>query len=314
MNDPRFELRGQCPRCGGFIFNEVVFCPYCGADLRGPKELPRGLKLFLAFLKCLGFFAAFILIQSIVSAVYMRLMYVIADETVLKSEEALYNFYMSYVHYASAFAGVATVGAYWVIYSAGGKSFTKKINLKSLSPAKCTGMAVYGMSVQIIISVGLSIFYLLFPSLSSHSNSESIGQMLEAGSLISRILNVAVVTGITEEIVFRGLIYNTLKGVMPRGVAIIASSLIFGIAHMNPEQTFYTTVLGILLCLVYEKCGTIIAPMIVHVSFNGTNFIFLYINFSNSAAYLALFLISLGAALITTAFLFFTQKKSLNRL
>ncbi len=314
MNNQNFNISSTCPYCGGFIFNSTEFCPYCGAPLGFKRPRPKWHKPATALLKCLGFYLVFILTQSLVSALYTRYIYAVAPVLSIETEEALYQLYMRYVHYASAIGGLLTIAIFYFIYTLRGKRFTQRIELRKLSPASGVGMAVYGLSFQLIIGIGLAILYSLFPSLSSHSNSEAIGQMLEQGSLVSRILNVAVVTGITEEIVFRGLIYKTIKGFLPKYVAIAISAIIFGAAHMNPEQFFYTALLGVLLCLVYEKCRTILAPIIVHVVFNGTNFITMYLNFSSSAAYIALFILSLGATLITTAFLFLTKKESLHRL
>ena len=75
---------------------------------------------------------------------------------------------------------------------------------------------------------------------------------------------------ICEEIVFRGYFYPAMKkfaGVLP---AAVASSLVFGLAHGNLTALLPLFVFGLLLVFVYEKTGSIWAPVAVHFCFNGT--------------------------------------------
>jgi len=84
----------------------------------------------------------------------------------------------------------------------------------------------------------------------------------------------AIITApICEEIVFRGYFYPAMKkfaGVWP---AAVASSLIFGLAHGNLTALFPLFVFGLLLVFVYEKTGSLWAPVAVHFCFNGSTVI-----------------------------------------
>lgn len=77
-----------------------------------------------------------------------------------------------------------------------------------------------------------------------------------------------VVAPLCEEIVFRGYFYPVLKkfaGIWP---AAICSSLVFAAAHGNLTAFLPLLIFGGLLVFIYEKTGSIWAPMAVHLCFN----------------------------------------------
>lgn len=80
------------------------------------------------------------------------------------------------------------------------------------------------------------------------------------------VLYLLVIAPIAEEIMFRGLI---LKTIAPFGktLAIVLSSLLFGLMHGNIQQFFGAFVIGIMFAVIDIKCGSIIPSIIAH-SFN----------------------------------------------
>ncbi|MDO4294325.1 MAG: CPBP family intramembrane metalloprotease [Eubacteriales bacterium] len=87
------------------------------------------------------------------------------------------------------------------------------------------------------------------------------------------ILSYGILAPLGEEVVFRGVVYGQLRRVIPVPAAIAVSGLAFGLFHGNLVQAVYATVLGILLALVYELYGTLLAPM----AFHGIANLFVYI-------------------------------------
>lgn len=78
------------------------------------------------------------------------------------------------------------------------------------------------------------------------------------------ILSYGILAPLGEEIVFRGVVYGQLRKVMKVPYAVVLSGLAFGLFHGNLVQAVYATVIGILLAIVYEWYGTIVASMIFH--------------------------------------------------
>ena len=85
--------------------------------------------------------------------------------------------------------------------------------------------------------------------------------------IILLIISTAVIPGIVEEIMFRGIILTNLAP-YGKGMAIVASAFLFGLMHMNPSQFFYTTLMGITLGYIYVKTRSIWICMVIHFTNN----------------------------------------------
>ena len=82
------------------------------------------------------------------------------------------------------------------------------------------------------------------------------------------VVAAVVAAPLCEEIVFRGYMYPVLKkhaGVWPAAVCV---SLVFAAAHGSLAALLPLFVLSGLLVLVYEKTGSLWAPIAVHCCFN----------------------------------------------
>ena len=80
------------------------------------------------------------------------------------------------------------------------------------------------------------------------------------------------VAPIVEEIVFRGLIYPTLKqNGLPR-LAFWGTSLLFAVIHNNLAILLPLTFLAVVLTLLYETTDNLLAPILTHSVFNFVNF------------------------------------------
>lgn len=84
----------------------------------------------------------------------------------------------------------------------------------------------------------------------------------------ARILCYEIVAPISEELVFRQVIYKRLRGISSVWVAIIISALLFGLYHGNLVQGIYAFIMGCLLALVYEWTGSFAAPVLFHMIAN----------------------------------------------
>lgn len=96
------------------------------------------------------------------------------------------------------------------------------------------------------------------------------------GSLIINVVFTAILPGICEEVAHRGML---LKSLSPLGAskAIWISALFFGLLHMNIEQFFYATIIGLFLGFLTMVSGSIVPAMIVHFM---NNFLSTYLTFS----------------------------------
>ncbi len=88
--------------------------------------------------------------------------------------------------------------------------------------------------------------------------------------LILVVLAAVIVAPVCEEIVFRGYLYPAAKKHAGSTVAALFSAIVFAGAHGNIAALIPLFVFGLLLVAVYERSGSIWAPIAVHALFNGT--------------------------------------------
>ncbi len=82
------------------------------------------------------------------------------------------------------------------------------------------------------------------------------------------IILVAVIIGpIVEELIFRKFLMDKL-GIYGDRIAIVVSSIAFGLFHGNISQFFYATFFGFMLSYIYSKTSNIIYPIIMHMVIN----------------------------------------------
>ena len=77
------------------------------------------------------------------------------------------------------------------------------------------------------------------------------------------IVYIALLPAIFEELLFRKLVYSALKK-YGKILAIIVSSVCFGLIHQNLSQGIFAFLVGIIFCIVNEKTGTILSSMLLH--------------------------------------------------
>ncbi len=106
-------------------------------------------------------------------------------------------------------------------------------------------------------------------------------QMLQGASSLPTKLVIGVlavvVAPFVEELVFRGLIYPTLKQHGFPGLALWGTSLLFAAIHNNLAILLPLAFLAIVLTLLYETTDNLLAPIFTHSLFNFVNFFWVVI-------------------------------------
>ncbi|MCK9574457.1 MAG: type II CAAX endopeptidase family protein [Clostridia bacterium] len=101
-------------------------------------------------------------------------------------------------------------------------------------------------------------------------------------AFIVAIIFTGLLPAICEEITHRGLLLNGLKQLGVKR-AIIFSSILFGLIHLNVMQTFYAIVMGALMATTVVISGSIIPAIIIHFMNNSIN---VYLSFAKVKGFL----------------------------
>ena len=88
------------------------------------------------------------------------------------------------------------------------------------------------------------------------------------------IVAVVIVAPLAEEILFRGLLFTRFSRSGGVYFGMVASSLIFGLMHGTAIWFIYTALIGFVLAFVFYRSRSLVYPMLLHLSFNLTSFIF----------------------------------------
>ncbi len=87
-------------------------------------------------------------------------------------------------------------------------------------------------------------------------------------AFVSVFVVAAILAPIVEEIVFRGFLFAGLRQRYHLGVAAVVSGAIFGGIHLQPFAFPVLFLLGVLLALLYDRTGSLWAPILMHFCIN----------------------------------------------
>jgi membrane protease YdiL (CAAX protease family) len=104
------------------------------------------------------------------------------------------------------------------------------------------------------------------------SGNPLVGATLSANPVLLAVVLVlaCVAAPLTEEVAFRGLLYNALRRVSSRGAAILIQAAAFGFMHATYSVSYAvaTAVIGAVFGLVYEARKTLLTPILCHALHN----------------------------------------------
>ena len=145
-----------------------------------------------------------------------------------------------------------------------------------------------GRSVLQGISLLISVLPLVFAvdwaasallKVNGNTDTQEIIRIFENSSTAAQrvpiILIAVAIAPLTEELAFRGYLYGVTKRYFGAVPALIFSSILFALIHLNLASFFPLLVLGAAFALAYELSGSLLVPMTMHASFNALSLILL---------------------------------------
>lgn len=140
--------------------------------------------------------------------------------------------------------------------------------------------AVLVFAYAVAMGLGLNILVAYYKLTGMSGAYEQVAGMQYSVSLPVGLLIYGILTPFTEEVIFRGIIYNRIRKYFPVPISILVSALIFGCYHGNVIQMLYAVIMGLSLALVYECHGRLLAaPVLFHC---GANLIVYFMSKSNA--------------------------------
>jgi membrane protease YdiL (CAAX protease family) len=126
-------------------------------------------------------------------------------------------------------------------------------------------------AIPIILVIGIAWSALLYAVDLPTEPQDLIGIIRDAdnlGYLIALGVLAVAIAPINEELLFRGGLFRFFNTRMPTSIAMILSSILFAILHLNWFSFLPLVVLGCFLCTATLKTGSLKSAMIMHALFN----------------------------------------------
>ncbi len=134
------------------------------------------------------------------------------------------------------------------------------------SAASAAGWAVGGIFLALIAQATAASIENMIGIEMGSENTQQIIRIIEASPIV--ILISSVVGPILEEIVFRKVIFGSLYKRFNFFLSALISSVIFALAHFEPEHILLYSAMGFTFAFLYVKTKRIIVPIFAHVAMN----------------------------------------------
>jgi membrane protease YdiL (CAAX protease family) len=129
--------------------------------------------------------------------------------------------------------------------------------------------------VMVILVGGLLTYLLQTISGQQVEAPEQVGEHLPAIGTAITIVYAIVIVPVGEGLFFRGVLFRSLRDRHGFWVGAMGSAVGFALIHYIPGSAVDAALLmivmfftGLALCFLYERRGTIVAPLAAHVTFN----------------------------------------------
>lgn len=129
--------------------------------------------------------------------------------------------------------------------------------------------ALYLLGIFVTFAVAVNALLWILPFFVPGFNSQQpqvneFTSSTQTNSVIT-LIALVIIPPIIEETVFRGFIFPAFAKKWGMVSGAIASSVLFGFAHLQANISVYTFILGLLLCFLYVRLKSIFPGMFFHM-------------------------------------------------
>ncbi|MEE0859507.1 MAG: type II CAAX endopeptidase family protein [Acutalibacteraceae bacterium] len=184
------------------------------------------------------------------------------------------------------------------------------IQIKKTNIADTAKLVIAGMCFTYVFNILLTFMNINLSLFGYENEMSDYGEINGFWGNVIYFIAVAIIPPIIEEFLFRGAILGSLRKKHGDAVAIIVSSVLFGLAHANFVQTPVTFLSGLVMGYLAVKTNSIVTPMILHCVNNSIAVIseILLITVDNEQIYniidisIALFFLVIGLLCVISLF------------
>ena len=316
-------MRKFCRNCGAPADRTDAYCRVCGSGLLAYYEPPRGKGRaigstaiwYAIWLACQTAVTLVFLIPAMVSAFSESL----SDYSYYDLVDRILEGFLRYENAVSIIYTVLFVGVVAIVFSVmqkkrdrlgvvPQKNLFREIGVTGAPVSVCLCCVAVGAALNRVVSFIVDV--IPWPeSFIDSFDSTYEGLLGNSDPMWVVILSAAVCAPLCEEVLFRGIACSRLRGPFPHVIAVLTSSLVFGVAHGTPIAIAYATVFGVVQACIFLRHRSLLPVIICHFAFNLTALLSTE-TYGSSVLNLALFFIA--AAVCFGGIWFVTKKPSAN--
>jgi membrane protease YdiL (CAAX protease family) len=129
--------------------------------------------------------------------------------------------------------------------------------------------AAWGVAAWVVSTVLIGVMAVVLQQLGIEPVPQAAERAIEMLDPVLVVLAIVVLAPIAEEIFFRGVVFNAWLREGGRRFAFIGSALLFAVIHVSLVSLLPIFALGLMLAWVYDRTGTLVAPIAMHATVNG---------------------------------------------
>ncbi len=141
-----------------------------------------------------------------------------------------------------------------------------------------TGLKYYLLVLPVIIASGFVVDFALRAFGIEPEQQDIINNVLSEdslGVLAFMIFFGVLAAPIVEELIFRGFLQSAVRITCDKLQTVLTSGFVFALIHWNSHVFLQIFILGLLLAYLFEKTGSLVAPITVHICHNTITLAFL---------------------------------------
>jgi membrane protease YdiL (CAAX protease family) len=127
----------------------------------------------------------------------------------------------------------------------------------------------WGVAAWVVSTLLIGIAAVILQQLGVEPEAQAAERAIELLNPVLVVLAIVVVAPIAEEIFFRGVVFNAWLREGGRRFAFIGSAVLFAVIHVSLVSLVPIFVLGLMLAWIYNRTGTLVAPIAMHATVNG---------------------------------------------
>ena len=226
------------------------------------KQIGKAIGYFAVYLSCMN------IVDLIVGYIYGYNLGAKYRAMGLSQEEAMAAFQTDgngYKGISMLIGALLTLLVFFIIEKVKKTSLAKETDMKKVT-GKQIGLTVVG-ALGGMFFMNFMLTILPIPEELLGDLTSGMGSLTSYPFWLAIIVN-AILIPILEEVVFRGYIFSRLGKAMPAAVAAVISSVVFGLCHGGLVWAIWAGIVGLIICVVRIKSGSIIPGIVFHIIMN----------------------------------------------